>query len=251
MKAKAKSASERKLVSTHQSDTEGDGNVKILPVFEIEQKKVAHMDHLRIKWRHSDTVNPTARIRIIIVHTVVVLPMAACSNFHYSDSDESRAVVSRGHRISSFVLTLSWVKAVWSFKFLRLALLRELFTCSRPSSVSLFAAPHFIAFPHARLYTKMPVSLSVAESVEVVFDLLPPHNGTYIVLQNIYFCLCFCQSSTRLLFIKSTSLSLSWSWQRVLTQMEDPSAQRATQSCPLPLREQGASETRGPPPSSK
>lgn len=56
------------------------------------------------------------------------------------------------------------------------------------------------------------------------------------------------------LLIKSTlsfASSLSWSLQRAATLMEDLSARRATRSCPLRWREQGASGTHAHLPSSK
>lgn len=70
-------------------------------------------------------------------------------------------------------------------------------------------------------------------------------------LNGVLFFSPFPPTQTCLLFIISPSVSSSWSWQRVHTLMADLSAPRATQSCPLPSREQGASETHGPPPSSK
>lgn len=83
-----------------------------------------------------------------------------------------------------------------------LAVFLKLFIRSHQSSLGLFSASHFIVFPHAYLYTRrvclcgasITVCVYLWESVEVVFDLPPPHYGAYIIQQNIYYCLCLSQS---------------------------------------------------------
>lgn len=114
-------------------------------------------------------------------------------------------------------------------------------------TAGVFAAPHFhsLSSPRVDLY---PGSACVKMSAA-----LPP---SFLILSlptmehNIYL---FCLRPYALL-IKSTlsfASSLSWSLQRAATLMEDLSARRATRSCPLRWREQGASGTHAHLPSSK